>query len=123
MKDDSEALKGRRVLIVEDEFVLAYDLQALLVSEGCTVIGIVPSVAKALNLLDDQQPDVATLDLNLRGHSSQPVANALRQRGIPFIALSGYTTFARDFDLQDAPFVKKPIDPAELMEKLRSLLT
>ncbi|ALG91738.1 hypothetical protein TQ29_02225 [Actibacterium sp. EMB200-NS6] len=117
-----DALRGRRILIVEDEILLAIDLQNLLEEKGLEVVGIVPSVQKALQAVADLRPDVATLDLNLRGQSSQPVADALHQSGIPFVVTSGYTTMMCDFSYQNVPFVKKPIDENELMEALRSML-
>lgn len=117
----TDALSGCRILIVEDEILLAIDLQHTLEENGCDVIDIAPSVARAIDAIADQSFDAATLDLNLRGESSRPVADALYAKGIPFIVTSGYTKLIREFTYQDAPFVRKPVDEAELMGKLRAL--
>ncbi|WYK05097.1 response regulator [Cereibacter sphaeroides f. sp. denitrificans] len=70
--------QGLRVLVVEDEFLIAIDLQLMLEDVGCTVLGPVGTVDDALRILDETRPDVVSLDLNLRGESSVPVAEKLR---------------------------------------------
>ena len=63
----SPALRGARILIVEDESILALDLENRLTREGCDVIGLASREAKALKLLEREQPDAVVLDLNLNG--------------------------------------------------------
>ena len=83
-------VKARRVLIVEDEILLAMNLQDMLFQLGHVVTGVATRVDKALALARDGDIDFAVLDLNVAGTLSFPVADVLRQRGIPFIFASGY---------------------------------
>ena len=77
--DAASSLRGERVLVVEDEYMLAQDLREDLERRGATVIGPVPTVAEALDLLGrSPAPSMAILDINLQGEMSYPVAEALR---------------------------------------------
>lgn len=78
------------VLVVEDEFLLALDLEHLLRQHGFRVLGPAATVAEALRLLTGATPDVALLDVNLRGEPVTPVAEALRAWGVPFALASAY---------------------------------
>lgn len=79
----------KTVLIVEDEFLIALDHRMTLEGLGWRVIGPAATVKAALHLLDgDQRPDVALLDMNLGKEMVTPVAEALRDRGIPFVISS-----------------------------------
>jgi two-component system, response regulator PdtaR len=82
---------GRLVLVVEDEFLIAMDLELLLRRHGWRVLGPAATVDQALRLLrDGETPDVALLDVNLGGEPVTPVAAALRARGVPFVLASAY---------------------------------
>ena len=70
-------LSGRRILVVEDEFRLAMELEALLERHGCLVLGPVPTVDRALAMLDGEPPELVLLDVNLKGERATPVAAAL----------------------------------------------
>ncbi|WP_410218889.1 response regulator [Paracoccus sp. (in: a-proteobacteria)] len=78
------------ILIVEDEPIIAMDLQFIFEDRGYAVLGPAGSVDMALRLLDQASPDVAVLDANLCGHSVAPVAERLRSLGIPFVVSSAY---------------------------------
>nr|RDS95975.1 response regulator [Cereibacter sphaeroides f. sp. denitrificans] len=112
--------QGLRVLVVEDEFLIAIDLQLMLEDVGCTVLGPVGTVDDALRILDETRPDVVSLDLNLRGQSSVPVAEKLRALEIPFIVTSAYRTFdfAGGESLTDVTVIGKPVQPRMLIEAL-----
>ena len=85
-----------RVLIVEDEFMVASALELVVSAMGHQVVGSVPTVATALSLLAGSgPPDVAILDLNLRGESSEPVAEELARRLVPFVFATGYDADSR----------------------------
>src|SRR4028118_220513 len=85
------SIKGRRILVVEDEYMLAEDLREELESQGALVMGPVACVADALELLrSGPAPDMAILDINLGGEMAYPVADALRARDIAFIFATGY---------------------------------
>lgn len=110
-----------RVLIVEDEYFVAQDIAEILEQAGCEIVGIAGSVAKALRLLDDEGCDAAVLDGNLQGLSSEPVAAALRQHGIPFLMLSGYAADQRQGVSAEAPYLAKPYLPADLVAAVLAL--
>lgn len=110
-------------MVVEDEMLLAMDLQMILEEEGCEVVGPASTSERALQLLAEQRPHAVTLDMNLDGRSSAPVAAALREMSVPFVVVSGYSDrTAEDPLLCDAPLVKKPYDKAELCRKLGDIL-
>jgi DNA-binding response OmpR family regulator len=118
------ALGQRRILIVEDELLLAMELSRLLKQEGFMVIGPAKNVAQAMTLLDSQTPEAVILDINLGGEKSTPVAVELRARGIPFIVASGYGEKRADEPaLQDAMWFNKPIRDDRLLRVLADMLT
>jgi CheY-like chemotaxis protein len=108
--DDAEDLKGRRVLVVEDEFLLAMELEGLLSGRGCEVLGPASTVQQALAVLRDHQPEVVVLDVNLKGQRATPVAAALHDRGVPFVVITGYSEAQlSEPELREAPRLDKPI--------------
>ena len=112
--------RGRLVLVVEDEFLIAWDLEQLLERHGWRVLGPAATVAQALHLLDGgSQPAVALLDVNLRGELVTPVAAVLRARGVPFVLASAYDRLDLVAPaLAGAPNVGKPTDEARLLAAL-----
>jgi two-component SAPR family response regulator len=122
MRDASEVLRGCRVLIVEDEMLVAMELESLIAELGCAVIGPVPTVDRALALLDQERPDVAILDVNLDGTTAAPVAAALRAEGVPFVLATGYAQ-ALQPELEAAPRVAKPVDHDQLVRTLAQVLS
>jgi DNA-binding response OmpR family regulator len=109
-----------RVLIVEDDWMIADDLAALLARVGWVTV-MAGSVPQAIERIDRQPCDVAILDANLNGLSAETVAQALRRRGIPFLVVSGYASDQRSATLAEAPFVPKPYNEAELIARVRAL--
>ncbi len=93
------ALDGKRILIVEDEFLIAMTARDMLEEFGAIVIGPATTVEEALELANRETIDIALLDLNLHGHSSSVVADALEARGIPVVFATGY---ARGYGKDDA---------------------
>lgn len=117
------AARGKRLLVVEDEFVIALDLQNLLEAAGHEVVALAASVPDALALLaveapGRQQPllDGAVLDVNLRGEPATPVADALAARGVPFVFVSGYGAAGRPPGHETAPVLAKPYSEGDLLE-------
>jgi DNA-binding response OmpR family regulator len=104
-----------RILIVEDEFLIAKTLAQILTDGGHVVSGMVGSAEKAIQMLENQKIDAAVVDANLAGSSAAPIETALRKRGIPFAVISGYSKLQLLAGLQDAPFLPKPVDPVELL--------
>jgi PAS domain S-box-containing protein len=113
-------LNDKRVLILDDEVLLALTMKEMVEKLGCEAIGPANNVESALSLIGEGGPDVAILDVNLSGTSSAPVAQALRGLGIPFIYCTGYPDPVQQIapDLQ-APILSKPADEAELGAALK----
>ena len=110
---------GRLVLVVEDEFLIALDLEQLLRRHGWRVLGPAATVDQALRLLRGAAPDVALLDVNLRGEPVTPVAEELRARGVPFVLASAYDGPGLvAAALAGAPAVGKPTDERRLLAAL-----
>jgi CheY-like chemotaxis protein len=111
---------GRLVLVVEDESLIAMDLELLLRRHGWRVLGPAATVAAALRLLrQGDTPDVALLDVNLRGELVTPVAEELRARGVPFVLASAYDRLGpAAAALAGAPAVGKPTDERRLLAAL-----
>ena len=112
-------LKGRRILVVEDEYMMAENLRQDLEKVGAQLVGPVPSVADALKILAQADAlDGAILDVNLRGEQAFPVADALRERGVPFVLATGYEQWALPETYKDVPRCDKPVDMRHLARAL-----
>ena len=83
------ALEGIRVLVVEDEFLVATLIEDMLVAAGCVVAGPIPRLSKALDAVGSGTFDAAVLDVNLCGDRVYPVADALSRRNVPFVFVTG----------------------------------
>jgi DNA-binding NtrC family response regulator len=86
----TQLLSGKRVLIVEDDNILAMALADELAAEGATVIGPAASVTDALEVIASSELDSAIVDINLGGKAAFPVADALADRRVPFVFATGY---------------------------------
>lgn len=102
------SLAGTRVLIVEDEPIIAMSAEDMLDELGCVVTASVATLAEALKAAEQGGFDLALLDINLNGVASLPVADRLREAGIPFIFATGYGPAGAGSDHPDAPVVAKP---------------
>jgi DNA-binding response OmpR family regulator len=108
---DAPSLNGLRVLVVEDDALLAMTTEDLLLMHGMQVVGPVPAVGPALDLIARERPAAALLDVNLGASgTSAPVAAALRAMGVPFLVVTGYEDLAdAEPALRDAPRLAKPV--------------
>lgn len=113
-------LSGRRVLVVEDNALIALALESTLAGIGCQVVGPAATLAEAETLAATPALDAALLDVNLGGASIAPVADALRRRGVPFVYITGYGEVPAGSDA--APLLRKPFTPADLTAALTRLL-
>jgi DNA-binding response OmpR family regulator len=110
---------GLRILVVEDEFLVADDIAEAVRELGYEVVGPAATTAEALSLLEDGPLHGALLDANLDGTSSASIAEKLRERRIPFVVVTGYGGLLRDSQiLEAAPRVTKPFAARELVETL-----
>jgi DNA-binding response OmpR family regulator len=112
----------RRVLVVEDEMLIASWLEQILQRSGYDVVGPFGRLAAALEAAQSQSFDAALLDLNLHGEMAFQVAYTLRSRGTPFAFVTGYDQgHGIPVDLCDEAIVTKPIDLPGLLRVLRLL--
>jgi DNA-binding response OmpR family regulator len=110
-----------RILIIEDEPMMALDLQELLEDAGFEVVGIAGRLDKALAIIGTTNIDAAIVDANLAGVSSSPAAEALVERHTPFIVLSGYSVMQQSSLFPPAPFLQKPCRPEEVITALKAI--
>src|SRR5205809_525198 len=97
-----------RVLLVEDEILVALDIAQQITDAGFEVVGPSTSVAKALKLIVERGCDVAVLDVNLGHETAEPVAQRLRARGTPFVVLTGYSSAQLPSGFEGALVLSKP---------------
>lgn len=109
-----------RVLVVEDEAIVAIDIAEQLVQAGFVVVGPAPSVAKALRLIVEEGCDVAVLDVNLRDETAEPVARELRSRRTPFLFMSAVSRDHLPAEFNDKVLLPKPTRPSVLVAALQS---
>lgn len=113
-------LQDLRVLVVENDEMSAALLQMQLVQAGALVVGLAASVAEALRLLEENTPDVALLDYRLaHNETSEPVARALGNRGIPYVLATGMTADQLPPAMQTGVLLIKPYLSAELAAALQ----
>jgi DNA-binding response OmpR family regulator len=115
-------LQGVRVLVVEDEYLVAAMIEEILESAGCIVMGPIPRLREALDAVDHDDYDAAVLDVNLAGERINPVADALSERNVPFLFVTGYGASALPGEYAARPHVCKPFRMAELICALSNVL-
>ncbi len=115
-------LSGRRLLMVEDEFLVGMMAKQQLESLGATVIGPYARLADGLAAAKAERFDGALLDFNLAGELAEPLADFLIALGVPFVFLTGYQRDSIDRRYANVPLLQKPIEPDSLERILVSLL-
>jgi len=121
--NESDGLKGRRVLVVEDEMMIAMLVEDMLGDLGCSVIGPAHGLQAAMALAEESTDlDAALLDVNLAGQPVFPVADVLRARNVPIVFCTGYGDAGlREAD-RGAPVLQKPYRARDLAETLAAAL-
>ena len=115
----SAVLSGKRVMIVEDEFLVAMELESELLEQGCVIIGPAGRSCMAMALLEGQTPDAVLLDLNLDGEVPTALAEALVRRQVPFVVVTGYGSRHPEPEvLRAAPRLEKPVHGPDLIAAL-----
>jgi CheY-like chemotaxis protein len=116
-------VSGARVLLVEDEALTAIAMAQAVEAAGYQVLGPVGRVQDAIDLARTTRPDAAVLDVNLLGQPSFPIARILDSMGVPFLFCTGYNSL-NDVDacLRQAPVLTKPVNPADLIGAVTTLL-
>jgi len=121
---DTSRLINLRVLVVEDEYLVAKSLEATLRALGCDVIGTASTVSAACELIKSNSLDVALLDINLSPGTCEPVARALLYKQVPFVFITGYTNLNMlPDDLRGYCILTKPADAATLANALQTAAT
>lgn len=123
MREKDKYLSSCKVLVVEDEYLLADELLELLKGAGATVVGPVATAADALTLLlGGAKPDLAVLDIDLKGQDVYAVSDALAARNIPFIFATGYAEVEIVPRFRHIGRAQKPIITSKLDTLLRNLV-
>lgn len=116
------AIAGVRVLIVEDEPLVGIMLEDMLHELGVHVAATATALDEALLLADDPDFDAAVLDVNLAGAGSYPVADKLRERGIPFVFATGYDSRVLAENYQADPLIHKPYTLKDVQRALSEMM-
>ncbi len=114
-------LAGCRVLVVEDDMMIAVVIEEVLQNLGCIVVGPVGKLDAALRLADEEDLDAAILDITIRGGETYPVAARLQARGVPFALASGYGDWALPEAFQNQARLTKPFTVDELVTRVQAL--
>jgi CheY-like chemotaxis protein len=115
-------LSNRKVLVVEDEMMIAMLIEDMLDELGCKLVGPATNVPRALELIGKERVEVAVLDLNLDGKDTYAIADALRQKNVPFIFATGYGSTGMRPEYGDRPVLQKPFQAKDLETALAEAL-
>jgi CheY-like chemotaxis protein len=119
----TQPLSGRRVLIVEDESLVAMLLETILEDMGCTPVGPASTVDEGLNFVADGETlDAALLDVNVAGTQVFPVARALKDRGVPFVFSTGYGEGGLPDEWRGQSTIQKPFTEAAIRDALMAAM-
>lgn len=111
-----------RILLVEDEAIIAMTAEDMLADMGCMVVETASTLADALRMAESDGFDIALLDVNLAGEDSAPVADRLKALGKPFLFTTGYGSAGMNTTHVDVPVVMKPYQIAQLEEGIGAAL-
>jgi PAS domain S-box-containing protein len=116
------SIKGKKILLVDDEPLLVMDLEDTLTSAGCFIVGPANTVAQAKVLIGEAEFDAALLDVNLGGQKVDELAAVLTQKNIPFAFVTGYGREGLPPSFQHAPLVGKPFSQQQMLDTVRQLV-
>ncbi len=123
MQGSSTAGSAPTVLIAEDEFLLAVEIEELVRGIGCRVVGPAADISELLALIDGTRCDLALLDVQLRhGETVYAVADRLRALGVPYVFMTAYGEAGIDPRYADASVVCKPFSEAQIKSCLSTLV-
>jgi CheY-like chemotaxis protein len=115
-----DELNGLRILVVEDEAAISLLLEDMLLDFGCELVGPAARLSSALDIAARETIDLAILDVNVAGEPIYPVAEALAERGVPFVFSTGYGSAGIKDAFRDRPVLQKPFAQHDLKQKLLS---
>lgn len=113
-------LDGLKVMVVEDETIVALLLEQMLEELNCRVAGVAGQIAAAMAMARSLEVDVAILDMNLAGQAVDPVARALAERRVPFVFASGYGEDGLTAEWRGRPVLPKPFRLEQLRQALEA---
>jgi CheY-like chemotaxis protein len=116
-------IQTARILLVEDEALIALMLEDMLEGMDCAVTALAPRVPLGVSLAENGEFDLALLDVNVGGENVEPVANILEGRGIPFIFATGYGEAGVPLRHRERPVVAKPFRAEQLAAAIRKALS
>ena len=115
-------LSNRKVLVVEDEMMIAMLIEDMLDEFGCELVGPATNVPRALDLIGKERVEIAVLDLNLDGQDTYAIADALQQKNVPFIFATGYGSTGLRKEYGNRPVLQKPFQARDLETALAQAL-
>jgi CheY-like chemotaxis protein len=119
-ESESGPLAGLKVMVVEDEAIISFLIEDMLLTLGCAAVVHAAAVKQALNVLAEQTPDAAVLDVNLAGENGYAVAESLEKQGVPFVFATGYGESGLPARWRERPVVQKPFTLETLESALRT---
>ena len=126
MTDDAEesiALKDVKVFVVEDESLVAMQLEDMLFDMGCEVVGLAMRLNRAHEMLDaGVKVDVAILDVNISGEKVYPIAERFREAGVPIVFATGYGRSGVEEEWQECPILQKPYTTKQIETSIVSVI-
>jgi len=120
--DPASPRTGRRILVVEDEFLIRMLLEDMLTDLGYDLVGMAGRVDEAAEMAQTKDFDLAILDVNLDGQDVYPVADVIGNRGLPFMFVTGYGGRGLPDNYRNRPTLQKPFQLDELKRMLAQLL-
>ncbi len=115
-------LADKRILVVEDEYFIARDLERALRAADAIVVGPVATLQQGLDLAENQPLDAAVLDVNLAGERAFEIADRLSARDVPWTFLTGYDEWALPAPYRSASIVAKPFQPDRIVRAIGALI-
>lgn len=114
-------LNGKRIVVVEDDFLLATDICRDLRDLGATVLGPAPTPFYAMHLIGGKKVDAAVLDVRLHGTTVFEIADVLQEQGIPILFATAYDQNSLPVRFRGAPLLEKPLNRQKLMAEIYAL--
>ncbi len=118
----ADALRGSRVLIVEDDGIIALDLRMVIEGAGCRIVALEFTVEEGARRARDEQLDMALLDVQVNGSTTFELADTLIARRIPFVFLTGYSAESLPDRFAANRVVRKPFSPKRLLSALDQVM-
>ena len=119
-ESESEPLAGLNVMVVEDEAIISFLIEDMLLTLGCASVIHAAAVKQALSVLAEQTPDAAVLDVNLAGEPAYAIAEKLEKEGVPFVFATGYGQTGLPPRWRERPVIQKPFTMESLESALRT---